>query len=252
MIKIFKIFTLLLVGLSVGCATTIRDKHREFMAQNKGKVYYVTAYPFSYFSDKSLSHELACFNGKMNYRPSYMREAEPRNRFHAYGGRSSEESEQYAIDECERKFNKSCVILLTNGKSRCDATFDAAYTRAEVRDKQRRNLVEKKRSEDEAGKAEAMKSACIAFGFGPNTPQMSTCVMELFKTTAQVEAIRQASESQVQATSAALAETTRLLEFQQGMELLRQSNQMLAPVLRQNPSTLNCRYNTIMKTIVCN
>lgn len=216
----------------------------------KEKAFFSTAAPFTFTNDKSLSYRNACFRD--DKRPSFKAIAKPLNHFNAHGGGSFSEVEEYALKTCELTSGRPCVILLTNGRERCAATFEAAYGRALAKIEEGKNLKEKLKAEDEYRKAEAMKSTCIAFGFGPNTTQMSTCVMELFKTTAQVEAIRQASESQVRATSAAAEETTRLLEFQQGMELLRQSNQMLAPVLRQNSSTTNCRYNAIMKTIVCN
>jgi hypothetical protein len=239
---------LILLGLT-GCASNIQEKHLELMKTHKDKVYFSTAAPFTFSNDKNQSYRWACF--RYANEPAYWLEAKPTNHYHAYGGRSSEELEAYAMQECEKKFGRSCVVLLTNGYERCAATFDVAYARALARDEERENLVEKKKQEVESRKAEAMRSTCVAFGFSPNTPQMSTCVMELYKTTAQVEAIRTAAETQAQATNTAAEETARLLQFQQAMELLKQSNQILNPT-QQNRMTTNCRYNTIMKTISCN
>lgn len=247
--KSLKVILLVAVSAISGCQTYIQDKHLDMMKTHKDKVYYATAAPLLYSSNKDLSYRWACF--RSDNKPAFWVEATPSNHFNAFGGGSSEELEEYAINECEKKFNRSCVILLLNGRSRCDATFNAAYARAQVREEQRRNLVEKKKSEEENQKAEEMKRNCMAFGFSPNTPEISACVMELFKTTAQVEAIRQAAKSQSQATNAAANETARLLRFQQSMELLKQSNQMLNPTNKSRSTTV-CRYNTIMKTITCN
>jgi hypothetical protein len=247
--KYIKVILLFAVSIISGCQTYIKDKHLDMMKTHKDKVYYATAAPLLYSNNKSSSYRLTCFTRDKWH--AHWAEATPSNHFNAFGGGSSEGLEEYAINECEKKFDRSCVILLLNGTSRCDATFDAAYVRAEVRVEQRRNLVEKKKSEEENRRAEEMKRTCMTFGFSPNTQEISACVMELFKTTAQVEAIRQAAESQSQVTTAVANETARLLKFQQSMELLKQSNQMLNPT-NQSRTTTVCRYNTIMKTITCN
>jgi hypothetical protein len=244
----------LLIGLVVllaGCTTTILDKHNEMMKSMPGHTHYATATPV-YAGPNPTRDSLyrsACYH--YENRPAYLRDSSKSfyQSFQRYGGSSQSQIENYVLADCEQKTNAKCVVQLYNQYERCAATFDSTYERIQATLVERKENEEKKIKEQEAKKAEQLQNTCLSFGIKTNTPQLSTCMMELYKTNAQIEAIRNASEMQTQAINAGTEEAARLRQFQQSMELLQQSNKLINPP--QNKLNANCRYNTIMKTITC-
>ncbi len=238
-----------------GCTTTILDKHNEMIKSNPGKIHYATAVPFGAYNLGFHSNKQAAYNEACIYyggRPSYERKAEyPYKWFSGMGGRSQDEVESYAINQCETQTDRTCVVVLYNNFVRCDATFPSAYAREQDRAQQRKDSANRASVETQKKKSEQMSETCISFGFRANTPELSSCILEMHKSLAQIEAINNASNRQASALEAANAAAIKLREFEQGMMLLQRSSDLLNSNQSGRP-TLKCRHDTIMNTITCN
>ena len=238
-----------------GCTTTILDKHNAGMKATPNRIHYATAVPFGAYKhmgahpSKDAAYRSACIHYQ-SY-PSYQRKAEwPYEWFSGAGGGSQDEIESYVVRECESRYNRTCIVILYNNTDRCAATFESAYAREQSRVKQRQDEARLAVEENTRRKSEEMSRTCISFGFKPNTPELSSCMLEMHKSLAQIEAIRNASSRQASAIEAANAEAVKLREFEQGMMLLQGSSNLLNS-MQPNRSSVKCRYNTIMKTITC-
>lgn len=248
-LKIFAALAFVFLG---GCTTTILDKHNELIKNNPGKIHYATAVPFGpvgFDNNRQAAYREACIY--YSDRPKYEAKAEwPYEWYSAMGGRSSEEVESYTLNQCETKSGRTCIVLLYNDIVRCDATFESAYQREKERQQRRQEASNRASAESQRKKSEQMSETCISFGFMPNTPELRSCILEMHKSLAQIEAINNASNRQTNAIEAANAAAIKLREFEQGMMLLQRSSDLLNNS-QSNRSSLKCRYNTIMQTITC-
>jgi hypothetical protein len=251
MVGILKLLILVAVAtMFSGCTSTIREKHVDMINSNPGKVHYVTAAPYYRNNTKDSTYRGACLWYR-DYRATERKAEYPYSWLNMLGGQSQFDIEGYTISLCEEKYKQACVILLYNNIDRCDATFENSYTRLMQRFNQAQLDIEKKKQDEQNIKTEKIRETCESFGFQKNSNQLSTCVLEMYKSLAQIEAIRASAQMQADAAAANTAELQKLREFEQGMALLKSASNISNSLQPKQPS-LNCRYNTIMKTINCN
>jgi hypothetical protein len=165
------------------------------ISSNPTQKHYATAMPIYYKGTKSGTLKAACYT-KVGYNEygSYNREASQYNYFSAQGGGSQEEVESYAIRECERLHNTSCIIALYNNIERCEATFEKAFERMiasyQTKNKQLKDTENKalqlEQDVEKNNKIEKYnfnfieaEKKCAELGFKAKSEKFADCVIKL-------------------------------------------------------------------------
>ena len=272
--KLLVAFLTTIAGVSLtGCTTTILDKHRAAITAEPGRVHYATAVPFGQPlnmgpSTKEGAYLKACIHYHSN--PSYQREAKwPYDWFTGYGGGSQQEIESYVVKECEKKYNRTCIVILYNNTERCVSTFEEAHAREQLRHKEHKDRIALAAEENRRAKAEQDRRAAVAaeslrentcksFGFKPGTEFFSSCLFEIYKMERQAlqnEALVAERKAQNRFQEAAQLEALSIQRqiaedqrFSQGMQLLQDAARIVNPPR----TTTTCQWNAIAKTMTCN
>jgi len=165
-----------------------------------------------------------------------------------------------AVAEEERQRQKEAVRLERAATLKAETEREIAR-RAEVKWKEKAEL---------EAKIAPLRKSCSAFGFKEASQEMSTCLFELYKLDQQAkqtradlsegERQREVSSNQANVNAAAqqqLMEAQRRLaeqqveeqRFQQGMQLLQNSQQILNS-MQPAPRT-TCRFNPLLNSMTC-
>lgn len=235
----------------VGCSTTIQDKHKQLIANNPNQYHYVTVAPFSLGSNYQESYQNACLVYNSYPKHSVSVDKTWYKFEQGLGGQNQTDLESFALKQCETKHKQACVVLIYNENyDRCRFTFNEVYVRALSFSEEAKQADALKKQAVQKQKEIELMTTCESFGFKKDSNEMRSCIFDLYKLNAQIEAIRNASATQAAAISTATDEARKLREFEQGMMLLRGASANLSPAT-PNRTQVNCSYNPLIKTINC-
>ena len=135
-------------------------------------------------------------------------------------------------------------------RSLCGQRGGAPPQVAERERRQREQQVAEQRDQRERQEMQGRSNTCKGFGFKEGSEALAQCMFDLYKleqSAAQNQALRSQAASDAAAQRALLQQQIDQQNFNQGIQLLQQSQRMLNP---PTPTT-TCQWNDIMQTMTC-
>jgi hypothetical protein len=152
---------------------------------------------------------------------------------------------------CRRLYGEECFLAFYKDKNTPDKRiYTHPYDIAVKKIKLKREQITKRRTEQEQQKKLASWSEkCVAFGYELRSDKHKSCMLELYKLDNQPSiTTNNRNNSDSGAVRALLEEQRKQRQLEGSLEMMKRGLEMMSP---PKPK-LNCRYNPITYTTVCN